>query len=61
MKRPGPAVRKQKSARRITRKPGAKWRDTDERSSDESVVLDDRGQTQPENRRTAQRTSRTRP
>ena len=51
---------KQRRTRRTTRKPGVKWRETDEHSSDESVVVDDRGQAQPKNYRTAQRSSRTR-
>jgi len=61
MKRAAPPARKQKSARRTTRKPGTKWRDTDEHGSDESVTLDERGQAQPKTYRTAQRTSRRRP
>jgi hypothetical protein len=58
MKRAAKRARKQK---RTSHKPGVKWRETDQRSSDDSIVVDDRGQAQPKNYRTAQRSSRTRP
>jgi hypothetical protein len=61
MKRAVPRTKKQRRPRRTTRKPGVTWRETDERNSDDSIVIDDRGQAQPKSYRTAQRTSRTRP
>jgi hypothetical protein len=61
MKRAAPPAKKQKPTRRTSHKPGVKWRETDQRSSDDSIVVDDRGQAQPKNYRTAQRMSRTRP
>jgi len=61
MKRAVHRARKQRRPHRTTPKPGVTWRETDERGSDDSIVVDDRGQAQPKNYRSAQRTSRTRP
>src|SRR5882672_1156044 len=55
MKRAAPPASKQRRTRRPSHKPGVKWRETDEHSSDESVLVDDRGQAQPKNYRTEQR------
>src|SRR3954447_2190476 len=60
MKRAVPRATKQKRARRTPRKPGVKWRESEDHSSDESVVIDERGQAQPKNYRSAQRSSRRR-
>jgi hypothetical protein len=46
MKRAVPRATKQGRTRRTTRKPGVKWRETDEHSFDENMVVDDRGQAQ---------------